>query len=75
MGQRCFDMFPAFSCRLFGLKDIVRPGNCSSFGVTLNVDHDWPVYVNPGILLLLYISVTVVLKINSYSQSHENKVL
>ncbi|KAI7813887.1 piezo-type mechanosensitive ion channel component 1 isoform X2 [Triplophysa rosa] len=59
--------------RLFGLKDIVRPGNCSSFGVTLNVDHDWPVYVNPGVLLLLYISVTVVLKINSYSQSHDNK--
>lgn len=59
--------------RLFGLKDIVKPENCSSFGVTVNVDHDWPVYVNPGILLLLYITVTVVLKINSYSQSHENK--
>nr|XP_055072382.1 piezo-type mechanosensitive ion channel component 1 isoform X2 [Misgurnus anguillicaudatus] len=58
--------------RLFGLKDIVRPGNCSSIGVTLNVDHDWPVYVNPGILLLLYISVTVVLKISSYGQDHDS---
>ncbi|XP_051565072.1 piezo-type mechanosensitive ion channel component 1 isoform X1 [Myxocyprinus asiaticus] len=57
--------------RLFGLKDIVRPGNCSAFGLTLNMEHDWPVYVSPGILLLLYISVTVVLKISSYSQDHK----
>ncbi|XP_051948231.1 piezo-type mechanosensitive ion channel component 1-like isoform X1 [Xyrauchen texanus] len=69
------DMFsPAgLWARLFGLKDIVRPGNCSSFGLALNVAHDWPVYVNPGILLLLYFSVTVVLKISSYTQDHTDK--
>ncbi|ROL46269.1 Piezo-type mechanosensitive ion channel component 1 [Anabarilius grahami] len=59
--------------RLFGLKDVIKTGNCSSFHLTLNTQHDWPVYVNPGILLLLYISVTVVLKINSYSLSHTGK--
>lgn len=49
--------------RLFGLKDIIIPGNCSSaFDLNLNADHDWPVYVNPGILFLLYITVATVLK-------------
>uniref|UniRef100_A0A9J8ABT1 Piezo type mechanosensitive ion channel component 1 (Er blood group) n=1 Tax=Cyprinus carpio carpio TaxID=630221 RepID=A0A9J8ABT1_CYPCA len=61
--------------RLFGLKDIIKPGNCSSFDITLNMEHDWPVYVNPGILLLLYISVTILLKISSYSHGHMDKVL
>lgn len=28
----------------------------------LNHSHDWPVYVNPGILLCLYITVTAVIK-------------
>uniref|UniRef100_A0A4W5N6C2 Piezo type mechanosensitive ion channel component 1 (Er blood group) n=1 Tax=Hucho hucho TaxID=62062 RepID=A0A4W5N6C2_9TELE len=42
---------------LFGLKDIIKPGNCSaSYDLILNTEHDWPVYVNPGILLLLYIT-------------------
>ncbi|XP_042616897.1 piezo-type mechanosensitive ion channel component 1-like isoform X3 [Cyprinus carpio] len=59
--------------RLFGLKDIIKPGNCSSFDITLNMEHDWPVYVNPGILLLLYISVTILLKISSYSHGHMDK--
>uniref|UniRef100_A0A671QYS1 Piezo-type mechanosensitive ion channel component 1-like n=1 Tax=Sinocyclocheilus anshuiensis TaxID=1608454 RepID=A0A671QYS1_9TELE len=65
------DMFsPAgLWARLFGLKDIIKPGNCSSFDITFNMEHDWPVYVNPGILLLLYISVTIVLKINSYIEA------
>ncbi|TRY96182.1 hypothetical protein DNTS_026761, partial [Danionella cerebrum] len=63
------EMFPPADlwARLFGLKDIITPGNCSSVEVTLNTEHDWPVYVNPGILLLLYISITIVLKINSLS--------
>uniref|UniRef100_A0A671QYV4 Piezo-type mechanosensitive ion channel component 1-like n=1 Tax=Sinocyclocheilus anshuiensis TaxID=1608454 RepID=A0A671QYV4_9TELE len=71
------DMFsPAgLWARLFGLKDIIKPGNCSSFDITFNMEHDWPVYVNPGILLLLYISVTIVLKINSYSHGHTDQVL
>uniref|UniRef100_A0A673I3B7 Piezo-type mechanosensitive ion channel component 1-like n=1 Tax=Sinocyclocheilus rhinocerous TaxID=307959 RepID=A0A673I3B7_9TELE len=69
------DMFSPVGlwARLFGLKDIIKPGNCSSFDITLNMEHDWPVYVNPGILLLLYISVTIVLKINSYSHGHTDK--
>uniref|UniRef100_A0A671LG30 Uncharacterized protein n=1 Tax=Sinocyclocheilus anshuiensis TaxID=1608454 RepID=A0A671LG30_9TELE len=69
------DMFsPAgLWARLFGLKAIIKPGNCSSFDINLNTQHDWPVYVNPGILFLLYISVTIVLKINSYSLGHTDK--
>lgn len=52
-----------FLCRLFGLKDIIIPGNCSSpYDLNLNANHDWPVYVNPGILLLLYITIATVLK-------------
>ncbi|KAM6956642.1 piezo-type mechanosensitive ion channel component 1 [Aplochiton taeniatus] len=50
--------------RLFGLKDIITPGNCSApYQLVLNDEHDWPVYVNPGILLLLYITVATVLKV------------
>ncbi|XP_070696812.1 piezo-type mechanosensitive ion channel component 1 [Pempheris klunzingeri] len=58
-------LFPPHSlwARLFGLKDIIIPGNCSSpYVLTLNADHDWPVYVNPGILFLLYITIATVLK-------------
>ncbi|XP_029962928.1 piezo-type mechanosensitive ion channel component 1 isoform X3 [Salarias fasciatus] len=58
-------LFPPHSlwARLFGLKDIIVPGNCSlPFELTLNADHDWPVYVNPGILFLLYITIVTVLK-------------
>lgn len=53
--------------RLFGLKDIIIPGNCSSpYDLNLNADHDWPVYVNPGILFLLYITIATVLKTGSH---------
>ncbi|KAM9345094.1 piezo-type mechanosensitive ion channel component 1 [Symphorus nematophorus] len=58
-------LFPPHSlwARLFGLKDIIIPGNCSSpYDLNLNYDHDWPVYVNPGILFLLYITIATVLK-------------
>lgn len=49
--------------RLFGLKDIIVPGNCSApFDLNLNTSHDWPVYVNPGILFLLYMTIVTVLK-------------
>uniref|UniRef100_A0AAQ4PP26 Piezo type mechanosensitive ion channel component 1 (Er blood group) n=1 Tax=Gasterosteus aculeatus aculeatus TaxID=481459 RepID=A0AAQ4PP26_GASAC len=45
------------------LWDIIIPGNCSSpYDLNLNADHDWPVYVNPGILFLLYITIVTVLK-------------
>ncbi|XP_066511035.1 piezo-type mechanosensitive ion channel component 1-like [Hoplias malabaricus] len=54
--------------RLFGLKDVITPSNCSSFdALIINTSHDWPVYVNPGILLLLYVTVAIVLKINSHN--------
>ncbi|KAF0027681.1 hypothetical protein F2P81_020422 [Scophthalmus maximus] len=58
-------LFPPHSlwARLFGLKDIIIPGNCSSpYELNLNADYDWPVYVNPGILFLLYITIVTVLK-------------
>uniref|UniRef100_A0A8C7FQW9 Piezo type mechanosensitive ion channel component 1 (Er blood group) n=1 Tax=Oncorhynchus kisutch TaxID=8019 RepID=A0A8C7FQW9_ONCKI len=70
-------IFPPASlwARLFGLKDIIKPGNCSaSYDLILNTEHDWPVYVNPGILLLLYITVATVLKISSHRGSAD-KVL
>ncbi|XP_021563085.1 piezo-type mechanosensitive ion channel component 1 [Carlito syrichta] len=50
--------------RALGLKDFVSPPNCSSPHVlTLNTSHDWPVYVSPGVLLLLYYVVTSLLKL------------
>ncbi|XP_029926105.1 piezo-type mechanosensitive ion channel component 1 isoform X2 [Myripristis murdjan] len=58
-------LFPPHSlwARLFGLKDIVKPENCSvPYDLNLNYDYDWPVYVNPGILFLLYITIATILK-------------
>ncbi|KAJ8400462.1 hypothetical protein AAFF_G00395860 [Aldrovandia affinis] len=53
--------------RLFGLKEIIMTGNCSSssYDLILNKEQDWPVYVNPGILLLLYFTVAIVFKLGS----------
>uniref|UniRef100_H0XWC8 Piezo type mechanosensitive ion channel component 1 (Er blood group) n=1 Tax=Otolemur garnettii TaxID=30611 RepID=H0XWC8_OTOGA len=51
--------------RVFGLKDFLGPSNCSSpNALTLNTSHDWPVYVSPGVLLLLYYTVTSLLKLH-----------
>ncbi|XP_075902137.1 piezo-type mechanosensitive ion channel component 1 isoform X2 [Nelusetta ayraudi] len=58
-------LFPPHSlwARLFGLKDIIIPGNCSApFDLILNTSYDWPVYVNPGILFLLYMTIVTILK-------------
>ncbi|KAM9726355.1 piezo-type mechanosensitive ion channel component 1 isoform 2-T2 [Menidia menidia] len=58
-------LFPPHSlwARLFGLKDIIIPGNCSlPDELTLNAGHDWPVYVNPGILFFLYVTISTVIK-------------
>lgn len=58
-------VFPPASlwARLMGLKDIIVPGNCSApYELSLNPDHDWPVYANPGVLFLLYVTITIVLK-------------
>ncbi|XP_056148188.1 piezo-type mechanosensitive ion channel component 1 isoform X2 [Lampris incognitus] len=63
-------LFPPHSlwARLFGLKDIVKPWNCSApHDFILNSSFDWPVYVNPGILFLLYVTITVMLKSSSHA--------
>ncbi|KAM5263725.1 piezo-type mechanosensitive ion channel component 1 [Ctenodactylus gundi] len=50
--------------RVFGLKDFVGPTNCTSpHALVLNTSHDWPVYVSPGILLLLYYTLISLLKL------------
>ncbi|XP_062286188.1 LOW QUALITY PROTEIN: piezo-type mechanosensitive ion channel component 1 [Scomber scombrus] len=70
-------LFPPHSlwARLFGLKDIIIPGNCSSpYDLNLNADHDWPVYVNPGILFFLYITITTVLKTGCHGTPHQVSV-
>ncbi|XP_029464485.1 piezo-type mechanosensitive ion channel component 1 isoform X2 [Rhinatrema bivittatum] len=59
-------IFPPESilARVFGLKDIIQSTNCTSQDeLVLNMSHDWPVYVNPGILLLLYLTMTSLLKL------------
>lgn len=49
---------------MFGLKDLLAPTNCSGASVlVLNTSHDWPVYVSPGILLLLCYAVVSLLKL------------
>ncbi|KAM5137907.1 piezo-type mechanosensitive ion channel component 1 isoform 1-T1 [Mantella aurantiaca] len=63
------DLFPPpeLWARLFGLNDIVHHTNCTGSvdELILNQSHDWPVYVNPGILLLLYYSVISLLKLKN----------
>ncbi|KYO29728.1 piezo-type mechanosensitive ion channel component 1 [Alligator mississippiensis] len=50
--------------RVFGLKDIILATNCSSpNALVLNTSHRWPVYVNPGVLLLLYFTMVTLLKL------------
>ncbi|XP_034538347.1 piezo-type mechanosensitive ion channel component 1 [Notolabrus celidotus] len=69
-------LFPPHTlwARLFGLKDIIIQGNCSSpYDLNLNTDHDWPVYVNPGILFLLYITVATVLKTGCHGTPNQTE--
>ncbi|NXL92044.1 PIEZ1 protein, partial [Alectura lathami] len=55
---------PTIWARLFGFKDIILYSNCSQpNALVLNTSHPWPVYANPGILLLLYYTVTTLLKL------------
>lgn len=52
------------SDRVFGLKNFINPPNCSSpNALVLNTNHSWPIYVSPGILLLLYYTATSLLKL------------
>ena len=49
---------------MFGFKDIVLYRNCSRpNALVLNTGHSWPVYANPGILLLLYYTVATLVKL------------
>jgi hypothetical protein len=58
--------------RVFGLKDFVGPVNCSSpNALVLNTSHDWPVYVSPGVLLLLCYTVTSLLKLRKSHPSEQ----
>uniref|UniRef100_A0A3P9CR04 Piezo type mechanosensitive ion channel component 1 (Er blood group) n=1 Tax=Maylandia zebra TaxID=106582 RepID=A0A3P9CR04_9CICH len=64
-------LFPPQSlwARLFGLKDIIIPGNCTlPYDLNLNSSHDWPVYVNPGILFLLYTTIVTVLRTGRHGE-------
>ncbi|MGH0126155.1 UNVERIFIED_CONTAM: hypothetical protein FKN15_026124 [Acipenser sinensis] len=68
------DFFPPTSiwARVLGFKEIIMPSNCTApDDLILNLDHDWPVYANPGILLLLYFTMACVLKIGSPSSSEK----
>ncbi|KAG2470093.1 PIEZ1 protein, partial [Polypterus senegalus] len=70
------DFFPTESiwARLFGFKEIVVRANCTSpDDLELNMDHEWPVYVNPGILLLLYFTMATVLKLQNPSSNVKEK--
>uniref|UniRef100_A0A8C7AQJ5 Piezo type mechanosensitive ion channel component 1 (Er blood group) n=1 Tax=Neovison vison TaxID=452646 RepID=A0A8C7AQJ5_NEOVI len=48
--------------RVFGLKAFVAHGNCSN-ALVLDPSHDWPIYVSPGILLLLCYTMASLLKL------------
>uniref|UniRef100_I3K5Z2 Piezo type mechanosensitive ion channel component 1 (Er blood group) n=1 Tax=Oreochromis niloticus TaxID=8128 RepID=I3K5Z2_ORENI len=64
-------LFPPQSlwARLFGLKDIIIPGNCTlPYDLNLNSSHDWPAYVNPGILFLLYTTIVTVLRTGCHGE-------
>ncbi|XP_023560947.1 piezo-type mechanosensitive ion channel component 1 isoform X3 [Octodon degus] len=70
------DVFPSASlwARVFGLKDFVGPTNCSSPHVlVLNTSHDWPVYVSPGVLLLLYYTLISLLKLQQQIPSSQRR--
>ncbi|NWZ55914.1 PIEZ1 protein, partial [Haliaeetus albicilla] len=55
---------PTIWARLFGFKDVVLYRNCSQpNALVLNTGHPWPVYANPGILLLLYYTVATLVKL------------
>ncbi|XP_072587457.1 piezo-type mechanosensitive ion channel component 1 isoform X4 [Vulpes vulpes] len=60
--------------RVFGLKALVTHGNCSSPNVLVfSTSHDWPIYVSPGILLLLYYTVTSLLKLRTRQPLDQRK--
>ncbi|EMP36264.1 Protein PIEZO1 [Chelonia mydas] len=68
-------LFPPASiwARIFGLKAFILPLNCSNpNALLLNTSHPWPVYVNPGVLLLLYFTVASLLKLRRLDSSERD---
>uniref|UniRef100_A0A5F8G4L5 Piezo type mechanosensitive ion channel component 1 (Er blood group) n=1 Tax=Monodelphis domestica TaxID=13616 RepID=A0A5F8G4L5_MONDO len=62
--------------RVFGLKDIISLTNCTNpNALILNTSHDWPVYVNPGVLLLLYYAVALLLTLRRLDPSDQVRSL
>ncbi|XP_027702292.1 piezo-type mechanosensitive ion channel component 1 isoform X2 [Vombatus ursinus] len=60
--------------RVFGLKDIISLPNCTNpNALVLNTSHDWPVYVNPGVLLLLYYTVALLLTLRRLDPSDQKE--
>ncbi|KAM4767077.1 piezo-type mechanosensitive ion channel component 1 [Cyanocitta cristata] len=56
---------PTIWARVFGFKDIILYHNCSQPNtLELNTSYPWPVYANPGILLLLYYTVATLVKLH-----------
>ncbi|XP_034644033.1 piezo-type mechanosensitive ion channel component 1-like [Trachemys scripta elegans] len=65
-------LFPPASiwARVFGLKAFILPLNCTNpNALLLNTSHPWPVYVNPGVLLVLYFTVASLLKLRKLDSS------
>nr|XP_020644043.1 piezo-type mechanosensitive ion channel component 1 [Pogona vitticeps] len=59
--------------RLFGLKAVILHEDCSKPNrLVLDVSLPWPVYVNPGILLLLYYVLATLVKLHR-SHSYEQR--
>ncbi|NXH86839.1 PIEZ1 protein, partial [Edolisoma coerulescens] len=56
---------PTIWARVFGFKDIILYHNCSQPNtLELNTSYPWPVYANPGILLLLYYTMATLVKLH-----------
>ncbi|XP_032925871.1 piezo-type mechanosensitive ion channel component 1 [Catharus ustulatus] len=55
---------PTLWARMFGFNDIILYYNCSQPNtLVLNTSIYWPVYANPGILLLLYYAMATLVKL------------
>ncbi|RMC09345.1 hypothetical protein DUI87_14353 [Hirundo rustica rustica] len=55
---------PTIWARVFGFNDIILYHNCSQPNtLELNASYPWPVYANPGVLLLLYYTVATLVKL------------
>ncbi|KAL2300110.1 LOW QUALITY PROTEIN: hypothetical protein Nmel_012070 [Mimus melanotis] len=56
---------PTIWARTFGFNDIIQYYNCSHPNtLNLNTSYPWPVYANPGILLLLCYAMATLVKLH-----------